>query len=169
MILTTIGFLPQKMNMNKLLSVTTSGDYYNKFNPLAYKLEVLGSNVSPLDIFLDEAQTKENYLFSILKSSGVSFKHKINVDNYDDVKNAEGFKEFYLSKNDVMLTSNHPHSDILIEMEPGGNILLCNSLDQRDMIHVFTINTENYMDPPEIIVDDLCNIFNDIGASFNKI
>jgi len=155
--------------MKKLLTITSDGDYYSQFNPLAYKLEVSNSEVLPLDIFLNENQIKENYFFEILNVSGVSFKHKINVDNYDDVKNDGGFKEFYLSNNDVMLTSNYPPSDILIEMEPGGNILLCNSLDQRDMIHVFTINTENYMDPAEIIVDDLCNIFNDIGASFNKI
>ena len=167
--LMTIGFLIQKMKMDKLLTITSDGDYNSQFNPLAYKIEVSNSEVLPLDIFLNENQIKENYFFEILNVSGVSFKHKINVDNYEDVKNAEGFKEFYLSNNDVMLTSNHPPSDILIEMEPGGNILLCNSLDERDIIHVFTINTENYMDPPEIIVDDLCNILNDIGASFNKI
>ena len=167
--LMTIGFLIQQMKMDKLLTITSDGDYDSQFNPLAYKLEVSNSEVLPLDIFLNENQIKENYFFEILNVSGVSFKHKINVDNYDDVKNDGGFKEFYLSNNDVMLASNHPPSDILIEMEPAGNILLCNSLDQRDMIHVFTINTENYMDPPEIIVDDLCNIFNDIGASFNKI
>ena len=155
--------------MDKLLTITSDGDYYSQFHPLAYKLEVSNSKVLPLDIFLNENQIKENYFFEILNVSGVSLKHKINVDNHDDVKNEEGFKKFYLSNNDVILKSNHPASNILIEMEPGGNILLCNSLDQRDMIHVFTINTENYMDPPEIIVDDLCNIFNDIGASFNKI
>jgi len=155
--------------MNKLLTITSDGDYYSQFNPLAYKLEVLNSKVLPLDVFLNEDQIVENYLFEILNASGVSFKHKINVDNYDEVKNEDGFKAFYLSNNDVLMESKNPPSDILIEMEAGGNILLCNSLDKRDIIHVFTINTENYIDPPEIIIEDLCNIFNDIGASYYKI
>ena len=169
MILTTIGFLIQKMNMNKLLTITSDGDYHSQFNPLAYKLEVLDSKSFPLDIFLNEAQTKENYLFEILNASGVSFKKKINVDNFEQAKQEDGFNEFYISNNDVLLKSKNPPSDILIEMEPGGNILLCNSLDKREIIHVFTINTENYMDPPEIIKEDLCNIFTEIRASFQEL
>ena len=41
------------------------------------------------------------------------------------------------------------------------------SLEKRKFI--FTINTENYMDPPEIIKEDLCNIFTEIGASFQEL
>jgi hypothetical protein len=54
-------------------------------------------------------------------------------------------------------------------MESDGNILLCNALDKREIIHVFTINTENYMDPPDIILEDVCNILTEIGASYEVI
>ncbi len=48
----TIGFLIQQMKMDKLLTITSDGDYDSQFNPLAYKLEVSNSEVLPLDIFL---------------------------------------------------------------------------------------------------------------------
>ena len=155
--------------MSKKLTITSDGDYYGQFSSLAYKLEVENSDLVALDIFLNEGQTKENYLFEILNASGISFKHKINVGNFEEAKKEEGFDEFYSSNNDVIIESKNPPSGILIEMESGGNILLCNSLDKRDIIHVFTINTENYMDPSEIILEDLRNILTEIGASFEII
>lgn len=155
--------------MIKKLTITSDGDYYGQFSPLAYKFEVENSDIVALDIFLNEGQTKANYLFEILKASGISFKHKINVGNFEEAKNEEGFGDFYSSNNDVIIQSKNPPSGILIEMEPGGNILICNSLDKREIIHVFTINTENYMDSPEIIQEDLCNILSEIGASFELI
>lgn len=155
--------------MIKKLTITSDGDYYGQFSPLAYKFEVENSDIVALDIFLNEGQTKANYLFEILKASGISFKHKINVGNFEEAKNEEGFGDFYSSNNDVIIQSKNPPSAILIEMEPGGNILICNSLDKREIIHIFTINTDNYMDPPEIIQEDLCNILSEIGASFELI
>ena len=155
--------------MTKKLTITSDGDYYGQFSPLAYKFEVENSDIVALDIFLNEGQTQANYLFEILKASGISFKHKINVGNLEEAKMEEGFDEFYSSNIDVLIQSKNPPSGILIEMEPGGNILICNSLDKREIIHVFTINTENYMDPPEIIQEDLCNILSEIGASFEVI
>tara|TARA_B100000963_G_C22352174_1_gene547786 strand:+ start:149 stop:616 length:468 start_codon:yes stop_codon:yes gene_type:complete len=155
--------------MSKKLTITSDGDYYGQFSPLAYKLEIDNSDLVALDIFLNEGQTKENYLFEILNASGISFKHNINIGNFEEAKEEEGFGDFFSSNNDIIIESKNPSSGILIEMEPDGNILLCNALDKRDIIHVFTINTENYMDPPEIILEDLCNILTEIGASYEVI
>ena len=155
--------------MSKKLTITSDGDYYGTYSALGYLLEVENSEVAPLNIPLYEGQTEENYLFEILNASGISFKHKLTVGNIEEAEQEEGFGDFYSSNNDVIIESKNPPSGILIEIGSNGNIVLCNSLDEREMVQGFYIYTEGFMESPEEIAESLCNILTEIGASFEVI